>query len=135
MSAPQSVPVSGDPHQLHQVLANLMRNALMHTPPGTPIEVSVATETGTATVIVRDHGPGLPAAPGAAVRALLAVEGGRERGRAGAGLGLSIVQEIVTAHGGHVTAENPPGGGASFLVSLPVSEPGHDSAAAGPAGR
>ncbi len=136
VSAPQSVPVSGDPHQLHQVLANLMRNALVHTPPGTPIEVSVATETGTATVIVRDHGPGLPAgAEEQLFERFWRSEGGRERGRAGAGLGLSIVQEIVTAHGGHVTAENPPGGGASFLVSLPVSEPGHDSAAAGPAGR
>ena len=48
-------------------------------------------------------------------------EGGRERGKAGAGLGLAIVAEIVEAHDGSVTAQNAPGGGATFVIELPAA--------------
>jgi two-component system OmpR family sensor kinase len=112
--------VIGDPHQLRQVLANLLRNALVHTPAGTPIDVFAGGGPGGVRVEVRDHGPGLP--PGTAPEALFErfwrAEGGRERGRAGAGLGLAIVAAIVDAHGGHVHAENAAGGGARFIVEL-----------------
>jgi two-component system OmpR family sensor kinase len=54
------VAVNGDADQLRQVLANLLRNALVHTPPGTPIEVSVDRDNGAVKLRVRDHGPGLP---------------------------------------------------------------------------
>ena len=64
LSAPASAVVSGDPHQLHQVLTNLIRNALVHTPPGSPIEVSVELQQSSVTVRVRDHGPGLPVGAG-----------------------------------------------------------------------
>ena len=53
--------VLGDAHQLRQVLGNLLRNALVHTPAGTPIEVGVGTDNGSVRGDVRDHGPGLPA--------------------------------------------------------------------------
>jgi two-component system, OmpR family, sensor kinase len=73
-------------------------------------------------VEVRDHGPGLP--PGADPRAIFErfwrAEGGRERGRGGAGLGLAIVAAIVAAHDGTVSASNAPGGGAAFTVELPA---------------
>ncbi|MGI8803647.1 MAG: sensor histidine kinase, partial [Solirubrobacteraceae bacterium] len=59
--------VDGDPHQLRQVIANLMRNAFVHTPPSTPIEVTVTADGGRARVEVRDHGPGLPADAGEAI--------------------------------------------------------------------
>jgi two-component system, OmpR family, sensor kinase len=112
--------VLGDAHQLRQVLANLMRNALVHTPAGTDIEVAVADSDGHVKLEVRDHGPGLPSAEADALfERFWRAEGGRERGRAGAGLGLAIVAAIVDAHGGRVAAANAPGGGAVFTVELP----------------
>ena len=114
-------PVRGDAHQLRQVLGNLLRNALVHTPAGTPIEVSVAPGPDVVRVTVRDHGPGLPTDdPDAIFERFWRAEGGRERGKGGAGLGLAIVAGIVDAHGGRVSASNAPGGGASFVVRLPA---------------
>ncbi|HWK29765.1 MAG TPA: HAMP domain-containing sensor histidine kinase [Solirubrobacter sp.] len=108
--------VTGDPDQVRQVLANLLRNALVHTPPGTPIEVTV--EPGS--LRVRDHGPGLPPGdPEELFERFWRAEGGRERGKGGAGLGLAIVAGIVDAHGGTVTAADAPGGGAVFDVRFP----------------
>ncbi len=114
--------VMGDAHQLRQVLGNLLRNALVHTPPGSPIEVSVAASDGAVRVAVRDHGPGLPSEdPAALFERFWRAEGGRERGKAGAGLGLAIVAAIVDAHGGSVDAANAEGGGAVFAVVLPAT--------------
>jgi two-component system OmpR family sensor kinase len=115
--------VLGDAHQLRQVLANLLRNALVHTPAGTPIEVSVESDDGGVRLEVRDHGPGLPSDdPQALFERFWRAEGGRERGKAGAGLGLAIVAAIVDAHGGEVAAANAPGGGAVFAVQLPPAD-------------
>jgi two-component system OmpR family sensor kinase len=112
--------VLGDAHGLRQVLANLLRNALVHTPPGTPIEVGVSSSAERVRLEVRDHGPGLPTdEPGELFERFWRAEGGRERGRGGAGLGLAIVAGIVEAHHGSVSAANAPGGGASFVVELP----------------
>lgn len=114
--------VCGDAHQLRQVLANLTRNALVHTPAGTPIEVAVEQDEKTATISVRDHGPGLPASAGENLfDRFWRAEGGRERGKAGAGLGLSIALGVVEAHHGQIGAHNAPGGGAVFVVRLPKS--------------
>jgi two-component system OmpR family sensor kinase len=113
--------VLGDAHQLRQVLGNLLRNALVHTPAGTPIDVEVGSADGSVRVDVRDHGPGLPAGePAALFERFWRAEGGRERGKAGAGLGLAIVAAIVDAHGGTVSAGDAPGGGAVFSVVLPA---------------
>jgi two-component system OmpR family sensor kinase len=72
-------------------------------------------------LIVRDHGPGLPDGEADALfERFWRSEGGRERGRAGAGLGLAIVAAIVAAHGGRVSAADAPGGGAAFTVALPA---------------
>jgi two-component system OmpR family sensor kinase len=111
---------AGDPHQLQQVVANLLRNALVHTPAGTPVEVSVAADDGRVTIEVRDHGPGLPEAdPQLLFDRFWRAERGRERGKSGAGLGLAIVGAVIAAHHGRVTALNAPGGGALFTVELP----------------
>jgi two-component system OmpR family sensor kinase len=115
-------PVCGDAHQLRQVLANLLRNALVHTPEGTPIAVSVSLRRDVVELVVRDHGPGLPAGEADALfERFWRSEGGRERGRAGAGLGLAIVAAIVAAHEGRVSAADAPGGGAAFTVAIPAS--------------
>ena len=111
--------VHGDAQQLRQVAANLLRNALVHTPAGTPIEVSVEGEGDYAALTVRDHGSGLPAGdPDQLFQRFWRAESGRTRGRGGAGLGLAIVNEVVIAHGGHVEASNVDDGGARFTVRL-----------------
>jgi two-component system OmpR family sensor kinase len=127
------VQVLGDPEQLRQVLANLTRNAVVHTPPATAIEITVGSENGQATIEVRDHGRGLP--PGAGehlFERFWRPEGGRSRGRGGAGLGLAIVKAIAEGHGGEVHAYNANGGGAVFRVTLPmrpVARAGNSAAA------
>jgi two-component system OmpR family sensor kinase len=118
--------VCGDPHQLRQVLANLTRNALVHTPAGTPIEVSLEQARETVTITVRDHGAGLPEdATESLFERFWRAEAGRERGRAGAGLGLAIAHGVVEAHHGQISARNAPGGGAAFVVCLPKLKPAH----------
>jgi two-component system OmpR family sensor kinase len=118
--APGSLSVRGDAHQLRQVLANLMRNALVHTPGGSPIEIGLEPGPDVVRLSVRDHGPGLPNGDSEALfERFWRSEGGRERGRSGAGLGLAIVAAIVDAHGGRVHADDAPGGGARFVVELP----------------
>lgn len=114
--------VSGDSHQLQQVFANLLRNAIVHTPAGTPIEVTIARSGDDVRIDVRDHGNGLPDGAGPQIfERFWRSETGRERGKAGSGLGLSIVAGIVEAHGGRVHAKNAEdGSGAVFSVWLPL---------------
>ncbi len=132
LSAPDSAVVSGDADQLRQVLANLMRNALLHTPPGTPVELALARDDGAFELSVRDHGPGLPDGDAEQLfDRFWRTEGGRERGRAGAGLGLAIVRGVVDAHHGQLSAHNAADGGALFVVRLPISPPRPPAPAAG----
>jgi two-component system, OmpR family, sensor kinase len=115
------VEVRGDPDGLRQMLANLMGNAVIHTPDGTAVELTVGRDGGDAAIDVQDHGPGLP--PGAeelAFERFWRAEG-RARGHVGSGLGLSIVREIVNSHHGTVRAANLPAGGAAFSVRLPLA--------------
>ena len=125
LSADEPLEVLGDPGALRQVVGNLVRNAITHTPEGSPVEVSARRDGDSAVVEVRDHGAGLPAGDAALLfERFWRAEGGRERGRGGAGLGLAIVAGIAEAHGGSVEAANAEGGGARFTVRLPLA-PGH----------
>ena len=120
VSAPAPLAVLGDGDQLRQLLSNLMRNAVIHTPPGTGIELAVTATGDQAQIRVRDHGRGLPADAGERLfERFWRTEGGRARGPGGAGLGLAIVQAIAHAHGGTVQASNAADGGAVFVVALP----------------
>jgi two-component system, OmpR family, sensor kinase len=126
--------VLGDPNQLRQVLANLLGNALVHTPSGTPIEIAVRPHGREVELEVRDRGPGLPTdRPEELFERFWRVRGrapAPEDGRGGAGLGLAIVAGIVAAHHGRVRAADAPGGGASFVVSLPLAGAPDDGAPA-----
>jgi two-component system OmpR family sensor kinase len=129
VQALQHAIVEGDPHQLRQVLSNLTRNALLHTPVSAAIEISVIQDQEKVSVCVRDHGPGLP--PGShehLFERFWRSESGRERGRAGAGLGLAIVAGILKAHHGSIEAHDAEGGGAAFVVRLPRTPPPRRSA-------
>jgi two-component system, OmpR family, sensor kinase len=118
------VAIEADGDALRRVLANLLRNAVVHTPDGTPIELSLESTEAWATVKVRDHGPGLPPGdPNAVFERFWRDSSSRGRDDGGAGLGLAIVAALVNAHGGRVEAENPAGGGALFTVQLPLRSP------------
>jgi len=116
------VAIQADGDALRRVLANLLRNAVVHTPEGTPIELSLEATEAWVTLTVRDQGPGLPPGdPNAVFERFWRDSAARGRDDGGAGLGLAIVAAIVGAHGGSVDASNPAGGGAEFTVRLPLS--------------
>ncbi len=120
--APAPVVVAGDEQRLRQVVGNLVRNAIVHTPPTTAVEVSVAAMDGRAVLSVVDHGPGLNADLAARVfEPFFRADAGRSRDRGGSGLGLSIVAAVVAAHSGEVEISETPGGGATFKVELPLA--------------
>jgi two-component system OmpR family sensor kinase len=113
----------GDAMRLRQVLANLVRNALVHTPTGTPIEVSLFAEPQRAVIEVVDHGFGIPEGQAEKIferfhRANPELSGDR----GGSGLGLSIAAAVAAAHRGSVRVLPTPGGGATFRVELPLVE-------------
>ncbi|MFJ4203174.1 sensor histidine kinase [Streptomyces sviceus] len=106
----EPVTVTGDEHRLHQVLANLLSNARLHTPAGTKVTVSVETGGEGTVVKVHDGGPGIPEdiQPGVFERFTRADRRTKAE-TGGAGLGLSIVAAVVEAHGGSVAVESGPG--------------------------
>jgi len=115
---PDALPLlSADPVLLEQVFVNLLENAVKHTPAGSPIEIRARETGGALEVEVSDRGPGLPS--GSETQVFEKFYRGPHAGRRGAGLGLSIARGIAQAHGGSVTAENRPEGGALFRVTLP----------------
>jgi len=119
---PGRVVVNGDDTRLRQVVGNLVRNALVHTPPKTPIDISLSTEDSVARLSVADHGPGLaPDDIDRIFEPFYRADPSRSRDSGGAGLGLSIVSAVVTAHGGHVKVHETEGGGATFEVELPLA--------------
>lgn len=118
VDAPAPVHGTWDAARVDQVVTNLVSNALKYGG-GRPIEVSVRTGRSRATIVVRDHGVGIPLEEQTAVfgpfaRAVAA------RHHAGLGLGLWIAQQIVHASGGRITLESRPGEGSTFTVELPL---------------
>jgi two-component system OmpR family sensor kinase len=108
-----------DPDRVRELVTNLLTNALRHSPAGAAVEVAVERRRGGARISVRDHGPGVDAADAERIFRRFG-RGGRSAG-GGTGLGLFIVQTVVEAHGGTVTVGAAEGGGARFVVTLPVS--------------
>jgi two-component system OmpR family sensor kinase len=128
-AADEPVIVEGDEDRMRQVVTNLIGNARRHTPANTPISIATRAGGSTATLEVRDDGPGMDAATAARVfeRFYRADpsrgrrSGGGDQG--GSGLGLAIVAAIVAAHRGTVAVHTAPGAGARFVVSIPADRP------------
>ena len=118
--------VLGDSERLRQVLANLVGNALRHTPAGSPVEVRVGEAAldgrpGAAVEVV-DHGPGLtPEQTERVFERFYRADPARSGADGGTGLGLSIVAALVAVHGGTVQVDSVPGRGARFRVVLPLA--------------
>jgi len=118
MQWPDSLPpVTADAAQLTQALVNLVINAIQAVERNGRVEVSAGAneKDGVFTIAVHDTGPGIPADKQSAIFEPFFTTKGE-----GSGLGLWIVQQIITAHGGLVEASNAPGGGAVFAVHLPL---------------
>lgn len=107
--------LEADPVRLREVLTNLITNAIRHTPPGGQITVSGEQRDDRSIIRVADTGEGIPAAD----LPRLFDRFYKGRTSTGSGLGLAIARGIVTAHHGSISAENHPGGGALFTVSIP----------------
>lgn len=104
-----SVVVQGDRDMLFQAVANLLDNAIKHTPEGGRIEISLAPSAGGAEVVVADDGPGIPPEEREKVRERF-YRLDRSRTTPGAGLGLSLVSAVAARHGGELRLEdNEPG--------------------------
>jgi signal transduction histidine kinase len=132
-SAPESLVVTADEPRIRQVLANLLSNVRAHTPPGTPAAVRLYAAESGAVIEVSDEGQGMSERDAALAfdrfhrgdRALAAAGRPKPGGRDGteaasSGLGLSIVQAIATAHGGHADLSSAPGKGTTVKLWIPV---------------
>jgi two-component system, OmpR family, sensor kinase len=113
--------VTGDKARLRQVLDNLLVNARTYTPAGMPVSVELRRRDGQAVLTVADRGPGLTEEEAARVfERFYRADNSRARASGGAGLGLSIVAAVTDAHGGRAEARPTPGGGATFVITLPL---------------
>jgi two-component system, OmpR family, sensor kinase len=112
------VMTKGDADKIYQVVTNLLANARAHTPAGTAITVSAFKEGADAFVTVADNGPGLSAEDQARIfERFYRVDASRQRNsKDGSGLGLSIVDAVMRAHGGDVTVASELGKGATFTL-------------------
>ena len=117
------ITLQGDSDQLHQSLLNIAANARHHSPASTPIRIEVECEAASVTIRVVDRGPGVdPALADKIFLPFFQAEESRVRdGDAGAGLGLAISKRIIDAHGGSIAVVPTPGGGATFVVQLPLA--------------
>jgi two-component system OmpR family sensor kinase len=114
--------VVGDDMRLRQVMGNIVRNALVHTPAGTPVEIELRAEDSLAVIEVVDHGAGIPADQVDRIfERFHRADPVRSGDQGGSGLGLSIAAAVVGAHGGRITVSQTPGGGATFRIELPVT--------------
>jgi two-component system phosphate regulon sensor histidine kinase PhoR len=118
--APEACTISADSAKLHDIVRNLVENAVNYSPERADIHVEALKRAeGHVAITVTDSGPGIPASDlGRVFERFYRVDKARAR-PGGMGLGLAIVRHLVELHGGRATAENRPEGGARFTVTLP----------------
>jgi signal transduction histidine kinase len=115
-------PVWADPSRLRQVVANLLANAAKFTPSGGTVRLVVEAGSGRARLEVADTGPGVPQEEQDQVFERF-FRGSLGQKAGGSGIGLAVVKDLVVAHGGEVHLQTAPGGGARFVVLLPLAAP------------
>jgi len=109
------VRVAASPEPLAQAILNLLLNAVEHSPPGTRVELATELADGTARIVVRDRGPGVPAQERERIfEPLYSLRGG-------SGLGLAVVRRIAAESGWSVSVDDAPGGGAEFRLAIPLA--------------
>jgi len=119
-AAPADVETIGDERRLRQMLANLLDNAVRHTPRGGSVQVELSVRPGAFEIAVSDGGPGIPEAERERIFERFVRLDASRRAADGAGLGLPIARMIADAHGGSLLLSRSDPGGSSFLVRLPV---------------
>jgi two-component system OmpR family sensor kinase len=130
---PGELLVEGDEARLRQVVGALVHNALVHTDVTAGLALSAHHEAGRAVIEVSDHGQGMTSQEAAkAFERFYRGDPSRSRHRGGSGLGLSIAQSIVEAHGGQIDLVTSPGQGCRFTVVLPATDPVPSAQPGGP---
>jgi signal transduction histidine kinase len=120
--SPTGISVSGDLELMEYALYNLINNAIKYSPPDTEVRVAVLVDKSTVRLSVRDQGMGMDAAEVSQVfKRFYRTERAQRSGEAGTGVGLSIVDQIVTRHGGKMEVESAPGVGSCFSILLPLA--------------
>jgi two-component system phosphate regulon sensor histidine kinase PhoR len=115
-------PIRGDASLLHDVLQNLLDNAIQYTPAGGRIKLEASVGANDATVTIADSGIGIPLADQERIfERFYRVDAARSREAGGTGLGLSIAKHIVEAHGGRLWVESAVGRGSKFSFSIPLA--------------
>jgi len=112
-----------DPLRLAQVMENLLGNAVKFSPPGSLIRLTCEARTGSAQVVVEDEGLGMSPEETERIFEKFYRVDASSTGKPGLGLGLSLVKNIIEAHGGKIRVESAPGQGARIIFSLPLAEP------------
>jgi signal transduction histidine kinase len=120
---PALPPVYADPQRIGQVLRNLLSNGLAYTPAGGTVRVSASSSGQEVRIEVHDTGCGIAAEHLANVfERFYRADPSRARATGGTGLGLALVKQFVTAHGGRVAVASTPGAGSCFSFTLPVAQ-------------
>ena len=112
-----------DRTRIAQVVANLLDNAIFHTPGGGSVAVSAQNSNSVLTVAVSDTGPGIsPQDMSLVFERFYRVDPSRTRSTGGTGLGLTIAKQLIEAHGGSIGVESSVGQGSRFYFNLPLSD-------------
>jgi signal transduction histidine kinase len=123
--APDATPLAGDPAALHQILSNLLENAVRHTPDGGRVEVGAEVTSEGLALWVSDTGAGIAAEHLPRIfERFYRVDSGRGRDSGGTGLGLAIVKHLVEAHGARMTARSTPRQGTTIRMVFPPPSAG-----------
>jgi two-component system, OmpR family, phosphate regulon sensor histidine kinase PhoR len=121
--APDACTVEADPAKLHDIVRNLVENAVNYSPDQADVRLEAVRREGRVEISVSDSGPGIPPTDLTRVfERFYRVDKARSR-PGGIGLGLAIVRHLVELHGGRAAAENRPAGGARFTITLPGVRP------------
>ena len=122
VDAPTDMPLASfDQERIGQVIANLLENAVLHTPEGGAVSVSAETVQSTVRVTIQDTGSGIPGDEiGHLFDRFHRVDPSRTRATGGAGLGLTIAKQLIEAHGGTIAATSVVGEGSTFTFDLPL---------------